>query len=78
MDGYSMPQRNMAGDSLDPDKAAARFIRRALDEIDGVEPTDADAIAHIANAERELRAALRALRMATGDGSLGRPVRHKG
>lgn len=61
MDGYCMPQKNMVGDSLNNDAAAAKFIRRALDELRGTEPDNRDATEHLANAERELRAALRAL-----------------
>ena len=54
-----------SGDSLrqveSADEAALKFVNTALLELRDLEPTNADAIAHIANAERELRAAKRAL-----------------
>ena len=57
-----MPTQGSVGDSLDHDAAALKDVRRALDSLRDLEPSNPDATMHIANAERELRAAVRALR----------------
>jgi hypothetical protein len=63
MHGYSMPTANMVGDSLDHDAAVLRDVERALGLLRGAQTETKDVAEHLANAERELRAAARALKL---------------
>lgn len=58
----SMPTYCSSGESVDHNAAAARDVEQALSQLRDLQPTAPDATTHIANAERELRAALRALK----------------
>lgn len=62
MDGYSQPTKESIGDVLDHDTQALNAVKLALSVLKDLECTIPDAEHHVVNAERELRAAARALK----------------
>lgn len=63
MDGYSMPTKSATGDSLNHAIALDNAIKCALNVLRDYETSNKDVADHLANAERELRAASRALKL---------------
>jgi rhodanese-related sulfurtransferase len=60
--GYMFDIECGASSSLDHNSGALSSVRKALADLRDLEPTDADAVQHIADAERSLRAAALALK----------------